>query len=136
MRRSEALNTTSSNAVPDVVFTSPMPTDLKKQLRHLMATDYEVTSEAHWSGTDDPANANLLFGAVEYKHFEEAVAYGHLVYDLSTAQSVRKALGLNDETLYGWTSVKAGQDLKMILYASWRVSQQFCSLARHVLSCR
>jgi len=94
----------------------------------LIATNYELTSEAHWSGSvEDPADVNLLFGAMEYKLFEQAVAYHQLVYDLSTAQSIWKALELKNETLYGWTSVKAGKDLMMILYASWWVSQQFCS---------
>ena len=107
-----------------------MPTNLQKQLRKLIDTNYEVTSEADWSGSvEDPADANLLFGAVEYKSFDQPVAYRQLVYDLSTAQSVRKALGLEEEILYGWTSVKSGQDLTMILHASWRVSRQFCSSA-------
>src|SRR5579859_1509537 len=123
MRRSEAPSTTSSNAVPDVVITSRMPTNLKKRLRELIHMDYEVTHEANWLGSvEDPAEADLLLGAVEYKCFNQPVAYRQLVYDLSTAQSVRKALGLAEAILYGWTSAKTGQDLMMSLHASWWVS--------------
>jgi hypothetical protein len=131
MRSSEAGSLTSSIAVPDVVITSRMPINLLDQLLQVIDTNYEVTPEANWSGSiDDPADAVLLFGAVEYKNFEQPVAYRQLVYDLSTAQSVRKALGLADQILYGWTSVKSGKDLTMILHASWRVCYQCCSSTR------
>jgi hypothetical protein len=131
MRSSEAGSSTTSIAVPDVVMTSRMPCNLLDQLLKVLDTNYEVTREADWSDSvEDPADATLLFGAVEYKKFDQPVAYRHLVYGLSTAHSVRKALGLEDQILYGWTSVKSGQDLTMILHASWRVCDQFCSSTR------
>jgi hypothetical protein len=68
---------------------------------------------------------DLLMVAVEYKKFNEPVAYSHLVYDLSTGQSVLKVLGFTDVILYGWTSTRLASGLVMDLYASWWVSYQF-----------
>ena len=68
---------------------------------------------------------DFLMSAAEYRLDSEGHAFRQLVYDLSTAQSVRRALGLSDVTLYGWTSAKIYGIVYMALYACWWVSYPF-----------
>jgi hypothetical protein len=101
-----------------------MPDYLKEELEGVLLQDYSLANEADWRCS--PENeGDILMSAVEYKEFDENAGYGQLVYDLSTAQSVRRALGLRDIVLYGWTSSKAGHSLSMNLFASWWVSYRF-----------
>ena len=69
-----------------------------------------------------------IMSAVEYRLDSEGHAFRQLVYDLSTAQSVRRALGLSDVALYGWTSAKIYGIVYMALYACWWVSYPLSSL--------
>ena len=69
---------------------------------------------------------DLLMSAAEYKVDDEPAAYRQLIYDLSTAQPVRRAVGLPDVTLFGWTSnLNSDHTVSMHLYACWWVGVFF-----------
>jgi hypothetical protein len=131
MRHSNLLQTPSSTATADVAITLTMPTNLATRLLALGPSNRSIVSEAYWE--DSTANvASLLMAAVEYKKFKFDDGYRQLVFDLSTAHSAWKALGLTEVPLYGWTSSRSSEQLTMHLHASWWVS---CRLSMSVGTC-
>ena len=128
VRASTASITPSSGATADTLIIHQMPS-LGNGILSLPTIDARY---ALWR--NDPLlyrdeEMNFLMSAAEYKLYIEDTAYKQLVYDLSTAQSARRALALADVTLYGWTSHKTPpRSIHMALHACWWMRPSLSSL--------
>ena len=89
------------------------------------ALDEDLAYQACWRDPPviDAKHLDLLMSAAEYKLTLDQAGYRQLVYDLSTAQSVRRALGLRNVILFGWTLSKdpVYGRVSMHVYACWWV---------------
>ncbi len=122
LRASSAAEIPSPVATADTVILHPMPPSLTALLSK--GVRIPLAYHALWRNPVSLENNHMdfLMSAAEYKLASEGHAFRQLVYHLSTAQSVRRALDLSYVTLYGWTSAKIYGIVSMALYACWWVS--------------